>query len=123
MGKITVTAHRGGKTIRYKTEDKGKPGKTPKSEQWYEPETTDTGWEKNMARGKRRWLMLEAHGGDELASARAMQSLANVTTDRVTRREAQRDADYFFKVHNQKSKGLRVSGRMPRISPRFRRLK
>jgi hypothetical protein len=36
--------------------------------------------------------------GDELATARALQALANVTTDTETAKLAKADADYFFAV-------------------------
>lgn len=97
--KLTVTRKtKSGKTIRYKVKDKGKVGRTPESERWYEP-SVETGWKKNMPMAQRRRLVLRAHGGDNLASGRAMQSLANVTTDGATKKAAQADASYFFKMN------------------------
>lgn len=97
--KIRVTQIRKGKRITFLTPDKGKPGKTPKAEQWYEPSEVESGWKKDMPEGERRQLVLKAHKGDELSSARSMQAKANVTTDRETKRKARADAQYFFRKH------------------------
>ncbi len=80
------------------TKDKGKPGKTPGSEKWYE-HNVEMNWHKDDSTETRRTNALKAHKGDELAAARALQALANVTTDRETRRLAKIDADYFFAKH------------------------
>ena len=82
----------------HKIKDVGEPGRTPKRERWYEP-GPKMNWEKGMAVSKRRSNALKAHRGSELSTARALQALANVTTDRATKREAKKDADYFFKLH------------------------
>ncbi len=103
MGRKKLTVTRtlsSGRTIRYKTLDKGKPGRTPKRKRWAKFET-ETGWEKTMLAGKRRRLVLEAHKNDYLASGRAMQQLANVTTDERTELLAGRDARWFFKEHKR----------------------
>jgi len=42
---------------------------------------------------------LKAHKGNELATARALQALANVTADTETAKLAKADADYFFAKH------------------------
>lgn len=97
------TFKRAGKTIHrksYLTPDKGKPGRTPKSERWARFETK-TGWEKDMPIKERRGLVLNAHGGDYLSSARAMQQLANVTTDKETKTRAAADAKYFYAQHRK----------------------
>ena len=39
---------------------------------------------------------LNAHQGDKLATGRALQALANVTTDAQTAKLAKADAEYFF---------------------------
>ncbi len=72
------------------------------SEKWYHPKVTDTGWDKDLPADIRRALMLKAHGGDELAAARACQALANVTRDKETRELAARDADELFKMHERR---------------------
>ena len=97
--KIRVTQIRKGKKVTFLTPDKGKPGKTPKDEQWYEPSEVESGWKKDMPEGERRRLVLKAHKGDELSSARSMQAKANVTTDRETKQKAKADAQYFFRRH------------------------
>lgn len=79
----------------FRVKDRGKPGRTPKSEQWYEPKV-EMNWHKTDAQKTRRARALRAHGGDVLATARALQALANVTSDSPTEREARKDARYFF---------------------------
>lgn len=95
MGKIRVKDKRG---YSYLRKDVGKPGKTPKSERWFEP-GKHTGWEADMPAAERRELVLEAFGGDYLAAARSKQELANVTTDRPTKVAALADARYFFRQY------------------------
>jgi len=99
-----ITVHRKGyyrkngtyvKPTTYRMEDRGKKGRTPKSEKWYAPRTK-MNWSKDMAVNTRRNNALRAHGGDALATARALQALANVTTDRETKREAGWDSAYFL---------------------------
>ena len=103
--------------------------KTRNKEKWFEPEVKDTGWDKDDDPGRRRYLMLKAHGGDNLSSARAMQALSNVTNDKKTRIEAARDARYFFHAHQRGRLHYptshvmpRLSRPMPRISPRSPRI-
>ncbi len=79
----------------YYTKDKGKPGKTPESEKWYE-HALPMNWHKDDPGEVRRANALKAHKGDVLAAARALQALANVTADSETARLAKTDADYFF---------------------------
>ncbi len=82
----------------YYTKDKGKPGKTPETAKWYE-HSVRMNWHKDEPAGERRANALKAHEGDELATARALQALANVTTDAETAKLAKADADYFFAKH------------------------
>ena len=82
----------------YYTKDKGKHGKTPESEKWYE-HNVEMNWHKDETVEVRRANALKAHKGDELATARALQALANVTTDAETAKLAKGDADYFFAKH------------------------
>ena len=77
------------------TKDKGKPGKTPESEKWYQ-HNVEMNWHKDEPAEVRRANALKAHEGDKLATARALQALANVTTDIETAKLAKIDADYFF---------------------------
>jgi len=83
------------KAATYFTKDKGEPGKTPESEKWFEHKV-DMNWGKDMAAETRRANALKAHTGDLLATGRALQALANVTTDAETATAAKADADYFF---------------------------
>lgn len=80
------------------TKDKGKPGKTPESEKWYQ-HNVEMNWHKDEPAEVRRANALKAHKGDEIATARALQALANVTTDPETSELAKNDADYFFAKH------------------------
>ena len=102
MPKLRVTQQRRGKKITFLTKDKGKPGRTPKEERWIEP-GIKMGWRKDDPMAKRRNKSLRAHGGDALATGRALQALANVTTDKRTAQLAKADADYFFKLHKKRS--------------------
>lgn len=122
MAKLRVVSHRNGKRIVYYTPDKGAPGRTPESRQWYDPKT-ESGWGKGMPQRKRRSLVLKAQKGDELAAAQALQALANVTTDRDTRIKARSDAEHFYRLHARKVKQMRVSSKFPRITPSVGRLR
>ena len=82
----------------YYTKDKGKPGKTPGSEKWYQ-HNVEMNWHKDEPAEVRRANALKAHKGDNLATARTLQALANVTTDPETSELAKNDADYFFAKH------------------------
>jgi hypothetical protein len=79
----------------YLTKDTGKPGKTPEREKFYHPQV-EMHLHKDQSDAVRRANSLKAHGADKLATARALQALANVTTDKETAKLAKMDADYFF---------------------------
>ena len=111
MPKIRVTQIRKGKRVTFLTPDKGKPGKTPKEEQWFE-RRVETGWEKEQPPNTRRAKVLRAHKGDELSSAKSMQALSNVSTDVATKRASRTDALYFYRLHRIEQK------RTPKISRR-----
>ena len=66
---------------------------------FYHPKVSDTGWHKNSPVTVRRARMLIAHNGNRLAAGRAMQALANVTTDKGTASAAAVDARYFFRTN------------------------
>lgn len=110
------------KAATFKIKDRGEPGRTPKAEQWFEP-GVKTGWEKGQPESVRRAKVLKAHKGDELASARSMQALSNITTDRETASKAGRDAKYFYRQHRaemrkspiRRRKGLRITPTRPRL--------
>lgn len=86
------------KATTYYAKDRGKPGKTPESEKWYE-HNVEMNWHKDDPAETRRANALKSHKGDDLAAARALQALANVTTDSETARVAKTDADYLFAKH------------------------
>jgi hypothetical protein len=89
------------KAASYFTEDKGKSGKTPAADKWYE-HNVEMHWHKDQTAAVRRVNALTAHKGDALAAAGALQALANVTTDTDTARLAKKDADYFFADHENR---------------------
>ncbi len=60
-----------------------------------------TGWRKDMSATQRRKIALKSRKGDTLATARALQSLANVSTDKQTKKLARADAAYFFDLHRR----------------------
>lgn len=86
------------KATTYFTKDKGQPGKTPEIEKFFHPMVV-MNWRKSDPAGIRRANALQAHNGDKLAAARALQALVNVTTDAETARIAKSDAEYFFAKH------------------------
>ena len=61
------------------------------------------GWHKDLGQAKRRRAALDSRRGDPLKAGRALNSLANVTTDAETRRKARADAGFFFRMY-QRSK-------------------
>lgn len=91
------------KSSSFKIKDRGKKGRTPKKDRWYHPQVK-MDWEKGMTIGQRRRNALRAHGGSKLSTARALNALANVTTDGATEKKARADAKYFFKEHKKGKK-------------------
>jgi len=77
------------------------------SNQWYQEATADSkplGWRKTMPQRDRIRVALRARSGNVLATARALNALANVTTDIETKRAARADASYLYKVHRQQKR-------------------
>jgi len=87
------------KATSYRAIDRGKPGRTPKGERWFNPETR-TGWRKDMPQ-EERLRRLHKGGVDDLTAARRVQALANVTTDRETKAKARADAKILFERHKK----------------------
>ena len=87
----------------FKVKDRGKRGRTPKSQQFYEPKV-EMGWHKEQSEGTRRRLALKSHRGNNLSTARALQALANVTVDSSTRARARADSQYFYAQHRKTGK-------------------
>ena len=79
---------------------RGKTRRTPPSKRWYRP-TVKMDWKKTLPLQVRRDNALDAHGGDLLATGRALIALSNVTTDAVTRREARKDGLYFLALYKK----------------------
>jgi hypothetical protein len=75
---------------------------------FYHPKITDTGWHKGLPAHTRRFRMLKSHKGDMLATGRALQALANITTDPATKRAARADVKYFFARNAGVKKTVRV---------------
>jgi len=97
----------------FKVKDRGAKGRTPASKRWSPKEWTHTGWEKGIPVSKRRSLALKGHRGDKLATARGLQRLANLTTDKSTRMKAEADSTYFFKEY-AKQQGQKSTARTPK---------
>jgi hypothetical protein len=62
------------------------------------------GWSKEDGQIKRRRAALASRRGNYLKTARALQSLANITQDKDTNRKANADAKYFFMKHERSGK-------------------
>lgn len=92
MARIEGTFVRG-----HTREDKGHPGKTPKSEKWFQPKR-ELGWSKDEPQKIRIRRAISSRPSNwsydkrVLSSARALQALANVSTDRETTQKAKADA-------------------------------
>lgn len=71
---------------------------------WFQPRKEDTGWHAKDAAKVRRAKARRAHKSD-LATARSLQALANVTRDADTAEKARKDATFFFRQHRLSQKG------------------
>jgi hypothetical protein len=65
---------------------------------WFKP-GKPLNWCKTDSQSQRRREALKARKGDYLATARALQSLANVNQDSETKRKAEGDSKYFRKMY------------------------
>lgn len=92
-----------------------------KKEKWFKPQI-HTDWDKDMPQDERRSIMLGAHKGDYLATARSLQALANATQDRETKVRAASDAAYFYNEHRENVTFKPISYRTMRLTPKFKRL-
>lgn len=72
-------------------------------EKWFHPQI-HTGWEKDLPVVERRKKVLDAYKGDALASARSLQALSNVTQDLETKKQARKDALYFYQENSARQK-------------------
>ena len=72
---------------------------------WYQNATEGSkplGWRKSMPQRDRIRTALNARNGNVLAAARALNALANVTSDPDTKRKARADASYLYKMNRQR---------------------
>jgi REP element-mobilizing transposase RayT len=72
-----------------------------KNKKWFSP-GVKMNWNHQDLREVRRRNALRAHGGDLLATARALQQLANVSQVGVVAKAARQDAVHFFAKYQSK---------------------
>jgi hypothetical protein len=78
-----------------------------KQRQWFQGAIEGSkplGWRKDMGQRQRIAVAVKNRRGDTLAAARALNALANVTTDTDTKRKARADASYLYKMYRQETK-------------------
>lgn len=78
--------------------------KGKKKERWFQPGEHLT-WAKEDTQATRRRNALKSRKGDNLATARALQALANVTKDKTTKVRASSDAKFFYAQYRKQHKG------------------
>lgn len=83
---------------------KSKNKKRKSNYNWFEPSARKLNWSKDETQARRRRNALKARRNNALKAARALQALANVTSDEDTHRKARADALYFFRMHNKRRK-------------------
>lgn len=76
---------------------------TDKKEKWFKP-STSINWHKDDLPRTRRIRALQSKKGDLLATAKALNALANVTRDKATKKAARADANYFFERYRKEKK-------------------
>ena len=74
-----------------------------KVEKWFEP-GEPTNWRKADSQATRIRKLVKSRDGDVLASARAMQQLANISQDKETARKAKADATLLFSRYRKSKK-------------------
>jgi len=88
----------------YEAEDRGAPGKTPKSKKWFQEAIGKRppyhlGWKKDKPQEQRIRLAIASRPKNwseqqrTLSASRALQALANISTDRETASKAKADAE------------------------------
>lgn len=80
---------------------------------WFSPSKENTGWHAKDPAKVRRAKARRSHKTD-LATARSLQALANVTRDKRTAEIAQKDATYFFRQHRLGGRPYRKPKARPR---------
>lgn len=92
---------------RFKTMDRGAVGRTPKSEQWFEPKGSLYGWGKDLSERARHQALNESVRKDGYATTiRRLNALRNVSTDAKTDRVAKADMIYLKKKYRPEAKGI-----------------
>jgi len=79
-------------------------------DKWFTEATQDSkplGWRKDMPQWKRIQVAVRNRRGNMLSAARALNALANVTTDHETKLRARADASYLYKQHKAQKSGRR----------------
>jgi hypothetical protein len=76
------------------------PNRNKNPNKWFEAGRS-LGWHKDDSQQTRRRAALKSRRGNYLKTARALQSISNVTQDRETARKAKADAEYFFMMHRK----------------------
>ena len=77
---------------------------------WYQEATEGSrplGWRKDMPQWKRINTAVRNRRGNLLSAARALNALANVTTDYETKQRARADASYLYKQYKARKSGRR----------------
>lgn len=81
---------------RYKTVDRGAPGRTPVSKRWFKPMGKLYGWTKDGSVSARREALGKSVRHDGYATTvRRLNALRNVSTDRKTDRVAKEDMNWL----------------------------
>lgn len=84
----------------YKTMDRGAPGRTPESEQWFEPEGSLYGWHKGQGDTTRhRALEISVREDGYATTIRRLNALRNVSTDRETDQKTKKDMEWLRKKY------------------------
>lgn len=84
---------------------KSKNSKSTEQERWFKA-GEPTGWKKDLPQDKRIDLVLASRDYDYLASARALNALANVSQDPETKRKARADAEKLFKEYDKRKSAV-----------------
>lgn len=73
-----------------------------KKKDFFHPNRKETGWHKWLPAEERRRKHLRAHGNNVLATARSLQYLSNLSQDEKTKKVADADANYFYRLHKKR---------------------
>ena len=80
----------------YKTEDRGAPGRTPKSKQWFNPEGKLEGYHvSNTAKSRHAALLKTSREDGYATTIRRLNALRNVSTVRKVDQITKRDMEWL----------------------------